>query len=199
MTLPEHAVCSLMIAQAGVRERFGTRGVLAVTVAGISPDLDTAAKLVSDDSFWRLHHALGHSLLSITVLAVIVAAVSCRCSKNMNFRPVFGWCLIAAFVHCLTDSLYWWGVQPLWPFSEWEVCFEILEYLDLIVLSIWFGGAVWLWRKQDRPRAIAMTTLGIFSGYVVLRAWLPAPQGIFQTVTGGWMYDLPSGTIFDWW
>ncbi len=199
MTLPEHAICSLMIAEIGVRKRFGTAGVAAVTVAGISPDLDTAAKLVSDESFWRLPHALGHSLLSIVILAAVVAAVSCRLSRPLPFRPIFGWCLVAAFVHCVTDSLYWWGVKPLWPFRDDEVCFKLLEYLDLIVLSVWLGGAVWLWRDRDRSRKIASGTLGVFSTYVLLRAALPAPEGIWKSITGGWMYDLPSGGIFDWW
>ena len=44
MTLPEHAICSLMIAEISVRKGFGTVGVVAVTAAGISPDLDTASE-----------------------------------------------------------------------------------------------------------------------------------------------------------
>ena len=119
MTLPEHAICSLMIAEIGARNRFGTVGVVAVT--GISPDLDTAAKLVSDESFWRLHHAFGHSLLFIVILTAVIAGAASRISELLQFRPIFGWCLLAAFVHCLTDSLYWWGVKPLWPFQSDEL------------------------------------------------------------------------------
>ena len=74
MTLPEHAICSLMIAELGVRQRLGLRGVLVVVAAGIAPDLDTAAKLFGDQYFWKLHHALGHSILSIIVMAVASAA-----------------------------------------------------------------------------------------------------------------------------
>lgn len=48
MTLPEHAICSLMIAELAVRQRLGLRGVLVVVAAGIAPDLDTAAKLFGD-------------------------------------------------------------------------------------------------------------------------------------------------------
>lgn len=170
-----------------------------MTAAGISPDLDTAAKLVSDESFWRLHHALGHSLLSIVILAAFIAGAASRLSEPLRFWPIFGWCLLAAFVHCLTDSLYWWGVKPLWPFRDDEPCFKLLEYLDLIVLAIWLGGAVWLWRDRDRSRMVASTTLAVFSAYVLLRAALPEPEGVWKSISGGWMYDLPSGGIFDWW
>jgi hypothetical protein len=34
MTLPEHAICSLMIAEFGVRQRFGLQGVLVFVAAG---------------------------------------------------------------------------------------------------------------------------------------------------------------------
>ena len=159
----------------------------------------TAAKLVSDESFWRLHHALGHSLLSIVILAAVVAGVACRFSESLRFRPIFGWCLVAAFIHCVTDSLYWWGVKPLWPLREDEVCFKLLEYLDRIGLVGWLGGPVGRWRDRARSRKIASGTLGGFTVYVLLRAALPAPEGAWKSITGGWMYDLPSGGIFDWW
>ena len=199
MTLPEHAICSLMIPEIGVRNRFGTVGVVAVTATGISPDLDTAAKLVSDESFWRLHHALGHSLLFIVILTAVIAGAARRISELLQFRPIFGWCLLAAFVHCLTDSLYWWGVKPLWPFQSDELRFKMLDYLDLIVLAIWLGGAVVLWRDRDHSRRVASATLAVFTAYVFLRAALPQPEGVWKSITGHWMYDLPSGGIFDWW
>lgn len=188
-----------MIAQIGVRKRFGTAGVITVTVAGISPDLDTAAKLFGDVHFWRLHHAVGHSLLSVTVLSAVIAAIACRLANRLRFRPLFGWCLVATLVHCLTDSLYWWGVKPLWPFNEWEACFKLLEYLDLFVLAVWFGGAACLWEWNRSGQRTAVSTLALFAAYCVVRFLLPVPTGIWKSITGGWMYELPSDTVFDWW
>ena len=48
MTLPEHAICSVMLAQFGIRQRLGWQGVCVVALAGIAPDADTAAKLVGE-------------------------------------------------------------------------------------------------------------------------------------------------------
>src|SRR5258708_35544021 len=76
MTLPEHVICSVMIAQLGCRQRFGWKAVPVVAVAGISPDVDVVTKLISEPLFWEMHHALGHSLLSITVLSPIIPGVS---------------------------------------------------------------------------------------------------------------------------
>lgn len=200
MTLPEHAICSLMIAELGVRQRMGWRGVLVVVTAGIAPDLDTASKLFGDVYFWKLHHALGHSLLSVSAIATIAAAAGRIVLKLQPFAILFKWCLLAATVHCLTDSLYWWGVQPFWPFDSHEVCFEVLEYLDLIVLTVWLGGAIWLFRSPGKRPFVAKATLRLFAAYVILRAVLPQPTGMFHLLTGGWMYAAPKGTpVLDWW
>lgn len=200
MTLPEHAICSLMIAELGVRQRLGLRGVLVVVAAGIAPDLDTASKLFGDQYFWKLHHALGHSVLSVVSISFVSAMVGSFALRMKNFAFLFGWSMLAATAHCLTDSLYWWGVEPLWPLNDYEVCFKLLEYLDLIVLLIWLGGAVWLYRAPKNRRRIATYTLALFASYVMLRAALPKPTGMFHLLTGGWMYAAPQGTpVLDWW
>lgn len=207
MTLPEHAICSLMIAELGVRQQLGLRGVLVVVAAGIAPDLDTAAKLFGDEYFWKLHHALGHSLLSVLVIAVASSAIGSTALKLQNFGMLFRWSLLAAVAHCLTDSLYWWGIQPFWPAHSYELCFKLIEYLDLFVLTIWLGGAGWLYRSSKSAetssthrRRVALLTLSTFAGYVTLRAVLPKPTGVFHLLTGGWMYAAPQGTpVLDWW
>jgi membrane-bound metal-dependent hydrolase YbcI (DUF457 family) len=134
---------------------------------------------------------------------VIASACAAVGRFAFNMKPVaklFAWCFAAAFVHCLTDALYWWGVEPLWPMSRYKVCFNVLEYLDLIVLAIWLTGAGWLFRKSSNSSRVATMTLVCFAVYVVLRAALPAPTGVFKLLTGGWMYAAPQGTpVLDWW
>ncbi len=200
MTLPEHAICSLMVAQFGVHERLGKRGVICVTLAGVSPDLDTVSKLFGEDYFWTLHHALGHSLLSICVLAAVISGIGYSVCQLRPYGCLFRWCLIAAAVHCLTDSVYWWGIQPLWPFSSTEICFRVIEYLDLIVLGIWLSAALALYLYRSRNIRIAAAALSAFTVYVLLRAALPEPTGVFKLMAGGWMYAAPEGTpVLDWW
>ncbi len=200
MTFPEHVVCSATLAQYGLRQRFGRRGVLLLVLAGFSPDLDTAAKLVADQTFWQLHHALGHN-----VWAVLLLAAACTLFGRVVLGiplswSTYGWCLAAAVAHCLTDSLYWWGIQPLWPFSRYELKLSVLEYLDLVVLTIWLTAAVVLWCRPDWGCATATVTLAVFLGYVAVRASLPPPTGWWKFLTGGWIYAPPRGTpVLDWW
>jgi membrane-bound metal-dependent hydrolase YbcI (DUF457 family) len=200
MTLPEHAICSAMLAEFGMRPRFGWRGTAVMVAAGIAPDLDVVAKLAGDQFFWQLHHALGHGLLPISMIAAAVAGIGRAVFKMPWDGFVFGWCLVAAAGHVLTDALYWWGINVLWPFGRVEICFHVLEYLDLLVLAIWLIGAVMLYRTSGRGRAVAATTLGVFAIYVGLRAVLPPPTGVWHWLTGGWMYAAPQGTpVLDWW
>lgn len=200
MTLPEHAICSALIAQFGVRQRLGTRGVVLVTLAGISPDADSAAKLFGDEHFWSLHHALGHSLLSVIVLSAAMAAIGSWVFNVRPFHYLFLWCCIAAVVHCFTDTLYWWGIQPFWPFRSTEIRLNVIEYLDLIVLGLWLSAAVCLYKFRNHGVRIASLTFVAFGFYVLLRAALPQPTGFWNLVMGGWMYESPQGTpVLDWW
>lgn len=199
MTLPEHAVCSLLLAQFGARQSLGTSGVVLVVAAGMSPDVDSAVKLFSDAQFWQLHHALGHSLLFVVLLAMAVAAVGRWAFDIRPFWLLCTWCLAAAVVHCATDALYWWGIQPLWPFSPLVIRLDILEYLDLFVLALWLSAAVCMY-KLGNSRRVAAVTFSLFVGYVALRAALPPPTGIWKFLAGGWMYEAPQGTpVLDWW
>ena len=200
MTLPEHAICSVMIAQLGVRQRYGWTGVAVVTAAGIAPDLDTAAKLIGDEHFWQLHHALGHGLLPVAILSLTVALIGRYAFKLRPLPFVFAWCLAAALAHVATDTLYWWGVKIFWPVRDTEITFNVIEYLDLIVLTIWLGGALCLYSFPKHGVRTALITLGLFAAYVVLRATMPPPTGLFRFITGGWMYEAPKGTpVLDWW
>jgi membrane-bound metal-dependent hydrolase YbcI (DUF457 family) len=178
MTLPEHAICSAMLAEFGMRPSCGWRGTVVMVVAGIAPDFDVVAKLFGDQLFWQLHHALGHGLLPIAVLAAVVTGVGRTVFKMPWDGFVFGWCVVAAATHVLTDALYWWGINVLWPFGRVEVCFRVLEYLDLFVLATWLVGAVALYRMPHRGGTVAAATLGVFAIYAGVRSACPPPTGV---------------------
>ena len=200
MTLPEHAICSVLLCEFGVRQRFGFRGVSVVTAAGLAPDLDSAVKLVADHYFWELHHALGHGLIPIVILSTIIASAG---RLGLGLRPwsqLLAWCILAGCVHAVSDSLYWWGIQVFWPLSSWEIHFDILEYLDLILLSFWMIAAFCLYKWPNHGRSIASWAFGIIACYVLIRAVCPKPTGLWRRIMGGWIYEPPQGTqILDWW
>ena len=188
-----------MVAQLGCRQKLGWKAVPVVAVAGIAPDIDALIKLFNEQRFWELHHALGHSLISISILSALIARLGAHVLR-LPFRPLFGWCWLASFVHDLTDIPYWWGIQFFWPFSHWGLMLKAIEYLDLLVLGMWLIAAVWLYKSPNQGRRIAVGSLSLFSEYVLLRWLLPQPTGLLHLVTGGWMYLAPGSTpLIDWW
>jgi len=199
MTLPEHAMCSLMLAQLGCRQQYGWKGVSLVVLAGISPDFDVVTKLISEPLFWEMHHALGHSIISVVILSAFLAGLG-RVLFQLPFLPMWGWCLAASTVHVLTDAPYWWGVRVFWPFSDWELRLNAIEYLDLLVLGLWLSATALLYFRPRWGCSIGATTLTVFATYVALRWMLPKPTGTLYHLTGGWMYAAPSQTpVLDWW
>lgn len=200
MTLPEHAICSLAIGQLGISKQLGWKGVLLVMLAGISPDFDSAGKLIAEEHFWKLHHALGHSVVAIACIAFAVTFIGRFITGRKHLSRLFWVCLVAAFIHCATDSLYWWGVKPLWPFHEYEITFNILEYLDLVVLAVWLIPCILAWKYPARATQLSYTALGLFATYVAMRVILRPPTGMMKLLTGGWIYAAPNNTpVLDWW
>jgi membrane-bound metal-dependent hydrolase YbcI (DUF457 family) len=199
MTLPEHAACSFLIAHLGCRQRLGNPAVCAVVAAGILPDLDVAAKLISEPLFWRFHHVLGHCLIAVILISASTAGIAGLIS-GLPFRQLMGWCLLSSGVHILTDIPYFWGVRVFWPFLDWEPCLNAIEYLDLFVVGLWVFGVAGVLRFPANARWYAGAALSMFFLYVVLRWNLPAPTGWLRFLLGGWVYAAPNQTpVLDWW
>jgi len=69
-------------------------------------DIDGLGILISEEWYWRFHHALGHSLLFGIVLSVLLAALSTR--------RVLGSVLYLCLFH-LHLVLDYYGSGPHWP------------------------------------------------------------------------------------
>ena len=200
MTLPEHVICSTVLAQFGMRQRYGWRGVTLMIFAGIAPDLDTSAKLLTDQAFWKLHHALGHNVWAVAGLSALGAGFGRLFGRMTPIGYVFLWGVASSTAHCLTDALYWWGIFPFWPVSDFELKFGLLEYLDLIVLTIWLVGLAALCKRRGSTAGTGAAILITFALYVAIRAALPEPTGMMKLIMGGWIYMPPQGTpVLDWW
>lgn len=199
MTLPEHLICSVMVAQLGYRQRYGWKAVPIIALAGIAPDADCVTKLIYEPWFWTMHHALGHGLLPLTVLALLIGSVGAKWAK-LPILPIVGWCFAAGVVHGLCDMPYFWGVQWLWPFSTVAWAFHAIKYLDLFILGAWLLSAWLLYRKPQSGFFIAVVTLSGIATYIGLRMVLPQPTGWVDFIAGGWIYAAPQETpVLDWW
>ncbi len=71
MDTPTQVLTGVLVGETFFRPKLGRAGPVVCGIAALVPDLDFAARLVTDDPFFLLRHhrGLSHSLLLAPVLA----------------------------------------------------------------------------------------------------------------------------------
>ena len=157
MHIATHAMLSWLLAEAAPADRLDRRSRAAITLAGLSPDLDgfgAPFQVLSGGAltwFSDYHHRLLHN--GLTCLAVAsLAWLWCRRDGR-----VFCLALIAAHLHLLCDLAgsrgpdgHDWPIPYLTPFSTWEWRWSgqwplnawpnIVTTITALVLITWLGA-----------------------------------------------------------
>jgi len=117
----------------------------AITLAGVSPDLDGLMLLAGGDAFARYHHLLFHNVGFVLVVAVLGGLLFWR-------RPrVWALVVFASAAHVLEDYLtVGWNQYPWKPFNAsavnladhlptWLVqgLFQVLAMLFILGVTVW--------------------------------------------------------------
>jgi len=144
-----HTLTAVAISHAGLnrKTRFAT---LTVILGANLPDIDIVSRLDSSATYLKYHRGITHSILGVTVLALLLAwAVSAlgRKARPKASLPLAGhWLLLAAWLgtasHLLLDFTNSYGVRLFLPFSgrwySWDIMF-IFDPLLLALLIIGLG------------------------------------------------------------
>jgi inner membrane protein len=122
-----HAMLSWILAESAPANRFDRRSRIAITVAGIAPDLDGLGapfEVLSHGAlpwFTAYHHRIFHNGLAAVLFAVLAWAW-CRRDWRVGLMA-----LVAAHLHFVCDLLgsrgpdgHDWPIPYLVPFSGWE-------------------------------------------------------------------------------
>ena len=150
-----HTLAAVAISQTGLnrKTRFAT---LTLILAGNAPDIDLLARLRGSIAYLKYHRGISHSLIGVTVLALIIWGIVYLLGKKASPKPGLPlrarWLLLAAFLgtgsHLLLDFTNAYGVRPFLPFSgrwyEWDNM-AILDPLLLAILIVGLG-LPWLLR-----------------------------------------------------
>ncbi|HEX5483606.1 MAG TPA: metal-dependent hydrolase, partial [Terriglobia bacterium] len=137
-------------------KRKSRYAMLALIIGSNLPDADIVTALHGGVDYLKNHRGITHSLLGLTVLAVILAcilyAVGRKVSPRKNSPPLslkwlFIVCWIATAVHVLMDFTNQYGVRPFLPFSgrwyAWDIMPIVGPYL-LVILILGLGLPVLL-------------------------------------------------------
>ncbi len=152
-----HTLTGIALSQAGLnrKTRFATA---ALILASNLPDVDVVARLGGSATYLKYHRGITHSLLGITVLAGLLAAVfyyfgrkasppakcaptsATRPASRINRRWLFMICWIGTAGHLLMDFTNAYGVRPFLPFSGRWYAWDIMPIIDPLLLAFLAAG-----------------------------------------------------------
>ncbi len=147
-----HTLTAVAISQTGLnrKTRFAT---LTLILAANAPDADIVTGLKSSIDYLEYHRGISHSLIGITVIAIVLGgliyAVGKRAKPKPNLPLSGRWLLLAAFLgtgsHLLLDFTNAYGVRPFLPFSERWYAWDIMAIIDPLLLAIFVVGLAVPW------------------------------------------------------
>lgn len=138
MQIPTHLISSWCLGSLLFRSR-GKRSL--AMLAGVAADFDGIGLIAGVEYYVRYHHVLGHNFLIATVCGALCAAVS-----GGSWRDATAFSLVFC-VHLLLDFLGsgpGWGMQIVWPFSDWYLENPWVWGLDSWQNALFLAGCI-LW------------------------------------------------------
>ena len=143
-----HTFAGLAISYAGFnrKTRYAT---LAIVIGANLPDIDFVTRLWGSSTYLEYHRGITHSLLGVTVLAVLLAAVVYFFGKKrplpksappLNGRWLFMACWIATASHLLLDLTNSYGVRVFLPFSSHWYAWDIEPIFDPLLWAVLIAG-----------------------------------------------------------
>lgn len=147
-----HTLTAVAISQTGLnrKTRFAT---LTLILAGNAPDIDVLSGLKGGIAYLKHHRGISHSLIGITVLAIIIWGFICWMGRKFQAKPGppldRRWLLLAAFLgtgsHLLLDFTNAYGVRLFLPFSGRWYAWDIMYIFDPLLLALLIMGLAVPW------------------------------------------------------
>ncbi len=143
-----HTLTGIALGQAGLKHK--TRyAMLALIIASNLPDADIVAATRGSVDYLAYHRGITHSLLGLTGLAFILAAIIFFLGRKaapkkhvppVSFKWLFLMCWIATACHVLMDFTNQYGIRPFLPFSGRWVAWDIMPIIGPYLLFFLIVG-----------------------------------------------------------
>ena len=143
-----HTLTGFAISYAGFnrKTRYAT---LAIVIGANLPDIDMISGFWGNVSYLKYHRGITHSIIGITVLAALLAAIvyflGKRARPPKSGPPLDGrWlllgCWIATASNLLLDLTNQYGARPFMPFNSHWYAWDIVPIVDPVLLLILVAG-----------------------------------------------------------
>jgi len=169
-----HGLAAALLAQAGLRQRYGALATVALLVGSELPDLDCLFQLAGPVSNFVHHRGITHSLCGGAGLALLGAAVLWSVWRAQPFWRVLWLVYMGVLLHIGMDYVTSYGTQIFLPFDARRYTSDTLFIVDYCYTGIMITALLLVrmvrrqWQARYRAAGLAWLLLG-------LGMWLSAP------------------------
>ncbi|MBI3028128.1 MAG: metal-dependent hydrolase [Candidatus Rokubacteria bacterium] len=166
-----HGLTGAVLAQAGLRQRYGYQATLATTAGALIPDIDVLWSPAGSVVALETHRGITHSFVGGLGLALALGLIVRLLGPEKRWRLLSGLALLGIVVgHLFLDLITSYGIQLFLPFSRsrpaLDLVFIIDPFLTLPLLGALVAGYAW----RSRSALIGRVAVGIMAGYLGLMA-----------------------------
>jgi len=172
-----HGLAAALLAQAGLRQRYGAIATVALVIGAELPDIDALFDLGGAVFGFVHHRGITHSFLGSAGLALLGAGLLWQVWRRWQAQPYWriAWLLyLGMLLHIGMDYVTPYGTQVLLPFDAGHYTSDTLFIIDLTYSALMIMALllVRMVRCQRQPRYARASLLWIALGAGV---WYAAP------------------------
>lgn len=166
-----HGLAGALLAQAGLRQRYGYQATIALTAGALLPDIDVLWSPAKSVVALETHRGFTHSLVGAVGLALGLGLLLRLVGPDKRWVRLSALSLLGIVAgHLFLDLITSYGIQLYLPFSTarpaLDLVFIIDLFLTLALLATLLTGFVW----RGSAVAIARVGLGVVALYLGLMA-----------------------------
>lgn len=125
-------VLGAAVGEAVLGKKIGNRAMLWGALAGTIPDLDVAARYLTDTiTATEIHRGFSHSIIFAVLMAPLLGGLVHQIKKRPDVG-IRGWAWLffwGLFTHPILDAFTTWGTQLFWPL-DWRLAFNSIFVID---------------------------------------------------------------------
>jgi membrane-bound metal-dependent hydrolase YbcI (DUF457 family) len=169
-----HGLAAALLAQAGLRQRYGALATAALLVGSELPDLDALFELGGTVFGFVHHRGITHSLLGGAGLALLGAALLWSVWRSHPYWRVTWLVYLGVLLHIGMDYLTSYGTQIFLPFSTGHYTADAVYIVDFTYSALMITGLllVRMVRRQRQGRYGRASLVWVGLGGII---WLVAP------------------------
>jgi membrane-bound metal-dependent hydrolase YbcI (DUF457 family) len=169
-----HGLAAALLAQAGLRQRYGALATAALLVGSELPDLDALFELGGAVFGFVHHRGITHSLLGGAGLALLGAALLWSVWRSHPYWRVTWLVYLGVLLHIGMDYLTSYGTQIFLPFNTGHYTADAVYIVDFTYSALMVTGLllVRMIRRQRQERYGRVSLVWVGLGGI---AWLAAP------------------------